>query len=171
MNFSCLICLHPFDARSEISSTHCGQVFHSACIVNWFASNYYSYNCICCNRFNIHRIYLKPDVLNQSIGEHEDKNTKLIAEMEKKNQTLEHEYQSLGEREDKNTKLIAELEKKNQTLESELEEMNQGLIEYQLIGDREDKSTKLIAELEKSNQNLERQNQILENELEEMNQG
>ena len=144
MNFSCLICLHPFDARSEISSTNCGQVFHSACIVNWFASNYYSYNCSCCNRFNIHRIYLNPDVLNQSIDE--DKNIKIMAAFEKNNQSLVKSNQSL---ENKNSILV----KSNQTLEKKnqnLEESNQ--------------------RYEKCNQNLVDKNKTLEKEVKELNQ-
>ena len=134
MNFSCLICLHPFDARSEISSTNCGQVFHSACIVNWFASNYYSYNCSCCNRFNIHRIYLNPDVLNQSIDE--DKNIKIMAAFEKNNQSLVKSNQSLENKTSILVKSNQNLEKKNQNLEESnqrYEKCNQNLVNKKIM--------------------------------------
>ena len=36
MDVDCSICLEPFSFQNDLSTTHCGHVFHTKCITDWF---------------------------------------------------------------------------------------------------------------------------------------
>ena len=51
MNIACSTCLEPFTSISDISSTPCGHVFHTNCIIAWLKNGRKS--CSQCQR-NLH---------------------------------------------------------------------------------------------------------------------
>ena len=87
MDISCSICLEYFKLKDNVSTTHCGHIFHTLCITTYLTSkNGKNYCPRCnenCNLDKIFKIYFTEDEMKKMVLEQKEDMEKRIVEKKK----------------------------------------------------------------------------------------